>query len=272
MKALLCLRSFPEGAKTLLFGGMVAALEEADLVILTVVGANEDARPVEEKLNLALDQLRAQGIPNGKVTKIRRGPTIAQIKEELDEEDYDMVILGTQDARRMWTAIFGSITSRVTEQVAVTVLVVRNPSPAIKRILVCIGGARTRRKIMRTAGRLAEEAGASVTVLHVTDPVPAMYTGLNAMDESLTELLQTDTPTARYLRWSADYLDRHGVDAQVVMRQGVAPEEILREARRGDYDLIVMGASTKGTLQRALSERVNQRILDEAPCPVLIVH
>ena len=251
---------------------MIAEKEGAELVILTVIGTNEDDRPVEEQLHQALAELRAQGMSIVKDTKIRRGSTVSQIKKEVDENEYDLVILGTRDVYRFWNAIFGTITGRVTEQVDVSVLAVRNPPAAIRRILVCIGGTRTRRKLLRTANRLANETGASVTVLHVKDPVPAMYTGLDAMDESLSEMLQTDTPTARYLRWSADYLARHGVEAEVMVRQGVAAEEILHEAHHGEYDLLVIGASAKSTLQKAIVEPVNQRLLNEASCPVLIVH
>jgi len=272
MKTLLCLRSFPEGANTLNFGGLVADLVNAELVIMTVVGEQEDSQPVEDNLEQATDQLRAQGVPNGMLTKVRRGSTVSQIKQEVIENDYDLVILGTQDVRRFWNALFGTLTGRVTEQISVSVLAVRHPSPNVNHVLVCIGGSRTRRKIIRLTSRLAKAANANITVLHVNDPVPAMYTGLGAMDESLAEMLQTDTPTARYLRWSADYLDRQNVDAELKIRQGVAAEEILREAQRGNYDLIVVGASSKSTIQRAISEPVNQRLLDEAPCPVLIVH
>jgi nucleotide-binding universal stress UspA family protein len=99
-----------------------------------------------------------------------------------------------------------------------------------------------------------------------------MYTGLGTIEETLPELLQTDTPAARHLRWGAEILDQLGLRAELELRHGVAAEEILREALEGDYDLIVIGARyVASRLRGLLMGDVTRQIVDRAPCPTLVV-
>jgi nucleotide-binding universal stress UspA family protein len=98
-----------------------------------------------------------------------------------------------------------------------------------------------------------------------------MYTGLEAMEETLPELLQTDTPLAEHLRESARLLAEQGVPAEVKLRRGMAHDEIVREAEQGDYDLIVMGPNPMKGLRRIWTEDVTAQVIELAPCPVLVV-
>ena len=129
------------------------------------------------------------------------------------------------------------------------------------------------REVLKAGARLAEISGAAVTVLYVTNPVPTMYTGLDAIDESLEELLQSDTPIAQHLHWSAQYLNELGVKAVVKLAQGVASDVILREARQGIYDLLVIGASSLagGLLRKLVIDQVTPHVIERAPCSVLVV-
>jgi nucleotide-binding universal stress UspA family protein len=99
-----------------------------------------------------------------------------------------------------------------------------------------------------------------------------MYTGLEEIEETLPELLQTDTPLAQHLRRSAKILARHQVTATLKQRHGVAADEILREALEGNYDLVVIGASgTAGRLREWLLGNVTRQVVEHALCSVLVV-
>lgn len=97
--------------------------------------------------------------------------------------------------------------------------------PCLERILICTSGLEVADPVIEMGARLARPAHARPTLLYVTIPIPTMYTGLSAIEEKLTDLLQTDTPVAQHLR------------------HAVVSEEILREAQTGNYDLIILGAS-----------------------------
>ena len=99
-----------------------------------------------------------------------------------------------------------------------------------------------------------------------------MYSGLEDMDETLPELLQTNTPIAQHLRWAAHYLSQIGVPGEIKIRHGIVSEEIIREAEEGRYDLIVIGARTEmSLLNDLLMEKVTPHIVEHAPSSVLVV-
>jgi nucleotide-binding universal stress UspA family protein len=153
------------------------------------------------------------------------------------------------------------------------VLVVRGDRPGpLKKILVAIGGQKMNQKVVEAGARLAELFDAAVTVLFVTNPVPTMYTGLVEIEETLPELLRTDTPIARYLRWSARYLADQDVKADIEVAQGVASDKIMRLARQGDYDMVVIGAAgMPGPIRRLFVDQVTPHVVERAPCSVLLV-
>jgi nucleotide-binding universal stress UspA family protein len=48
-------------------------------------------------------------------------------------------------------------------------------------------------------------------------------------------------------------------------------EEILSEAIRGEYDLVVLGATGLADIKRAMLGSVSVKVAHNAPCSVLIV-
>lgn len=64
-----------------------------------------------------------------------------------------------------------------------------------------------------------------------------------------------------------DVLLREGINLDTVLLQGNEAYEICRQAREGQYDLVIMVGQASGYLAGALTNRVTQN----APCPVLVV-
>jgi nucleotide-binding universal stress UspA family protein len=115
-------------------------------------------------------------------------------------------------------------------------------------------------------------AGAQATVLHVVDALPSMYTGLEQMEETLAELLQSDTGKSRELKWAAQVVKAECDISELKLRRGIVADEILREGRMGDYDLIVLGSSrSAGGLVRALMGDLAREIVTRAERPVLVI-
>ena len=99
-----------------------------------------------------------------------------------------------------------------------------------------------------------------------------MYTGLEQMEETLTELLQSDSDVARELRWAAGGVRDECEIAEVKLRRGIVADEILRESQRGDYDLIVLGSPrSASSIVRVLMGDLARELLNRAQRPVLIV-
>ncbi|MCB9420645.1 MAG: universal stress protein [Ardenticatenaceae bacterium] len=268
MKILICIGGLPFAEPTLKFGNLVAALSVSEVTLLTVV----DGRIKKKDAAAMLAQARELiNVPVNEL-KVRRGQSVEQIVDEACHEGYDMIVVGSRVMNRFTQLLLRSVTQRVAEKVPISVLVVKEERPSLKRILVCTGGQKLNQTVIERGAQLAKAASADVQLLYVTSPVPVMYSGLDDMDETLPELLQTNTPVAQHLRWAARYLAEQGVSGGIKVRHGIVSEEIVHEAEEGHYDLIVVGARTEmSLLNELLMEKVTPRIVEQAPSSVLVV-
>jgi nucleotide-binding universal stress UspA family protein len=67
-----------------------------------------------------------------------------------------------------------------------------------------------------------------------------------------------------------DRLLERGVDSEMKIAHGEAVEEVIREAEAGGYALIVVGSRGLGPVGRLLLGSVSEKLVREAPCPVLV--
>jgi nucleotide-binding universal stress UspA family protein len=99
-----------------------------------------------------------------------------------------------------------------------------------------------------------------------------MYTGLEQMEETLAELLQSDTEKSRQLKWAAQVVKAECDISELKLRRGIVADEVLREGMFGDYDLIVLGSSrSSGGIVRVLLGDLTREIVTRASRPVLVV-
>jgi len=268
MRTLICIRQFPHSKDTLRLGSLVAKIEDATIILMTVVDDDTEFPQAEAGLVEARSFLNRPGA----AIKVRKGNARTEILKESQENEYDLIVLGAHVVAGFLDTFLGTITGKVADKATTSVMVARDCKPELKRILVSVGGKKLNRKLIETGANVAEAAGAALTALHVTAPVPAMYTGLEGMEETLEEMLQTDTPIARHLRWIAKYLADRGVESEIEIRHGAIADEIVREAIKGEHDLIVLGASAfEGPLQSLMTEKISPRVVDKAPCSVFVV-
>jgi len=127
--------------------------------------------------------------------------------------------------------------------------------------------------LIQVGARVANAAQADVTLFHVAANVPSMYTGLKTIEETLKELLQSDTPVARHLRKGAEILSKNDIKAELKLRHGSAVYEIVREIDRQNYDMVVIGASGANTvIKEWLYGNITQDIVDAVGIPILVVN
>ncbi|MFQ6100318.1 MAG: universal stress protein [Anaerolineae bacterium] len=268
MKILLCVAGMPYAEAAVSFGGMIASVTQSPITLLHVVCRKKDWATGERILAAARERLPDLTVN----TRVRLGDPTGRILAEVRAGGYDMVVVGVRRGVRLTQQLSSSVTQKVIRCVPTSVLVARGTSPSLKRVLICTGGAEVAEPVVEEGARLARAAQAQTTLLHVASPIPSMYTGLDEVEETLPELLQTETLIAQHLRHAAEILARHKVAAELELRYGVAADEILREAQEGDYALVVIGASgTAGRLKEWLLGNVTRRVVEHAPCSVLVV-
>jgi nucleotide-binding universal stress UspA family protein len=62
-----------------------------------------------------------------------------------------------------------------------------------------------------------------------------------------------------------------GVQVETLLKEGHIVEEILKTARDGNFDLIVIGARGISKMKEILLGSVSHGVTNHAPCPVLLV-
>lgn len=268
MKILICAGGMPFAAATVRFGGLVAAETRAAVTLLHVISGDAAVRAGQQVLSAAREML-----PDVPVDPIlRQGSPTRRILAEARAGDHDLIVIGAHQGSPLVPRLAGSVARQVIRRAKASVLVVRGDRPQLGHLLICTGGSEVAEPVVEMGARLAGAARGRATLLHVATHVPSMYTGLSEIEETLPELLSSDTSVAQHLRHGAETLARHGVTAELELRHGVAADEILREAQEGDYDLIVIGASgATGRFRGWLLGNVTWQIIDQALRPVLVV-
>jgi len=129
---------------------------------------------------------------------------------------------------------------------------------AVRRILVPVGGGPHSRLAVRLAYEIAEQERAEITTLRclcdVTD-TEEMEDGLLLLHDIIEDELGTVSPRI----------------ATKVIQTASVPEGILAETERERYDLMVMGASEEWALRTRLFGSVDDWIVDQVHCSVLLI-
>jgi len=123
---------------------------------------------------------------------------------------------------------------------------------------------------LEAAADLARRHQAELTVLHVREPPPtAAATGFApppapSEAESIEIGRQLD-------RWRAEAARMTGGEVRGEVANGSPASEIVRLAREGSFDLVVVGTHGRTGLRRLVLGSVAERVVREAHCPVLVV-
>lgn len=270
MRMLICTIGSSKRKHTLHFGAEVAKALSADTTLLGVVGKEQKAGDLQVILDEAARDLMARGLPVRVQVEVGNAEDI--FVAEMERAAYDLVAVGTLGEKRSRRALLDSVGMRIVERAQSSVLLVKGDRAQLSRVLICASGAEHGHLAVWAGASLACGAEAHATVLHVLDAMPAMYTGLEQMEETLAELLQSDTDRARELKWAAQVVRAECEVSEIKLRRGIVADEILREGQVGDFDVIVLGSPRQsGGLVRILMGDVAREVITRAQRPVLVV-
>jgi nucleotide-binding universal stress UspA family protein len=142
----------------------------------------------------------------------------------------------------------------------------------IERILCPIDLSAVSAGAYTYAQSLASHCGASLIAQHVVElwqhPCAFYAASAKAFDEFLEQLLSAGRESLK------QFLGEHqakGLSVECIVKEGAAADAILSVAKTDAIDLIVMGTHGRRGLDRVLLGSVAERVLRNAPCPVLVV-
>jgi nucleotide-binding universal stress UspA family protein len=140
---------------------------------------------------------------------------------------------------------------------------------SIRKVLVAIDLSRHSEATATYAAEMAKSFGASLTIVHVYEPVPlydykseTTYTVIENQCEDLQKLLDELTRKVQ----------KTGVVCDSVFRVGDPAEEIAALARDIGADLIVTASHHPMLLARLFNLDKAPQIMYRTPCPVLVYH
>lgn len=134
------------------------------------------------------------------------------------------------------------------------------------KILVPIDGSEHSIRALREAIKVAKVTGSIITLVYVS---PACSTGPSLVMPQLSQLPCTDNET---LLEASKIAQTENVKAETLMLQGDAAEQIVKTAKEGNFDLIVIGARGLSKLSGLILGSVSQGVIKNASCPVIVTH
>ena len=134
-----------------------------------------------------------------------------------------------------------------------------------KTILLAYDGSEHAKRAAGVAKAEAEAHGARLIVVHAYEPVPD-YLGEPRFEEARRRRLERAEGGLE-----ADRALTGVPKEDALLLEGVPAEAILQAARAEKADLIVMGTRGLGALGSLFLGSQSQRVVAEAPCPVLLV-
>ncbi|MHC4480585.1 MAG: universal stress protein [Planctomycetota bacterium] len=141
-------------------------------------------------------------------------------------------------------------------------------------ILLFAEGSDEGMKAAKDAIALADDENATLIIASVVDTstLKQLVSSRIFVQEEMEEYEQELEESCRkQLNYIAQLADRAGVKNRTALLTGACHTAVLREQRARNADLLVMGAYRATTARRDLMAREKQLIVDEIPCPVLLV-
>jgi len=138
-----------------------------------------------------------------------------------------------------------------------------------RHVLVAFDGSPQAELALDHAVALAQNYQARLSLVAVIPPPPLLAWQAPGGPQALQEAEQAELETR--LR---DAADRVPDDLSITTRllDGDPAREILRAAREGDHDVIVLGSRGRGRVSAALLGSVSNRVMHDADVPVIVIH
>ncbi len=208
----------------------------------------------------------------------RRGLSAADvIVEYTDEEEIDLVVMGTHGRRGPRRLLLGSVAEEVVRRAPCPVLTLRDRDgerdvEALEHLLVPVDFSDHSESLVRSARELAAVYGAKIDLLHVIQehaypyfygPIPSPAGG-----DRLGEL-QERAGTALDDLW--ERIDAPEVERAKHVVSGHPADEIAHFAEEKGSDLIVISTHGLTGLERILVGSTAEQVVRAALCPVFTI-
>jgi nucleotide-binding universal stress UspA family protein len=213
-------------------------------------------------------------------TRVATGIPSEEVISAAQAEDSDLLVVGTRGKTGLAHILLGSTAERVIRGASCPVLAVRTEPTdtqderalsrpvTLERILVPVDFSDCSLDALEYAVVLAQQAKASLMLLHVLEPVSygldfdlGHFRSREDVRESWTKRLEELASSHRHPNMPIEYR----------LRGGFPSDSILDSAQTLPCDLIVMGTHGRRGISHTISGSVAEAVLRKAHCPVIAV-
>jgi nucleotide-binding universal stress UspA family protein len=125
-----------------------------------------------------------------------------------------------------------------------------------QKILVPVDGSDHSKRALQEAIKLAKMTQGTITLLHVS---PGKYSVSQSPDIGQSILEE-----------GKKIVQVEGVPAETLLLEGKVVEDIVRVAKEGAFDLIIIGARGLSKFEELVLGSVSHGVTEKAPCPVIV--
>ena len=136
------------------------------------------------------------------------------------------------------------------------------------RILACYDGSASSTKALGVAVQLAREQSANLCCLSVEEGLPTYAGTIDEFDETKKE---RDAYYMTVLEQARRIAAEHDVPMSTAVVAGHPAQTIVRMAKEGGYDLVVVGHAGHSHVWGSFMGTTAEKVSRHAPCDVLIV-
>jgi len=213
---------------------------------------------VEAEIRQHLADVEAEAAKVGVAVETRtrrRVPTYAAIIDEAREVRANLIMVGRHGRTGLSRLLLGSVAARVIGHSPVSVLVVpKDAALRFNTILVASDGSPSSAAAWAEAVALAQAAGSRLVAVSVAREEGEIPEAENLVKDMIAAGNQA------------------GLAVTGLMPQGLAPDAaIVQAALKHAVDLLVLGSHGRTGLARLILGSTAERVIGQAPCPVLVV-
>jgi len=152
-----------------------------------------------------------------------------------------------------------------------------------KKILVPLDGSEHSLRALKIAVQIAKKFEAKITLIHVYSvgirpvvmPEPTTLTPIGVPVMAPTDVSKIAEATrkagAAILADGEEKVKAEGIEVETLLKEGHSVQEIIKTAKEGSFDLIVIGARGISKIREIILGSVSDGVVHNAPCPVLVV-
>lgn len=221
-------------------------------------------------LECATKEVESIGLIAGEKIK-HCGAAVESILEQLDEQEYDMVILGSHGKKgiQIW---LGSVSREVLEAIKIPAYISKHENSG-KNILFATDGSEVSFDTTKKAIEMLNLKNKNIYICTVTENPDLLFLE-GTLDANWMMAIRTQQQiySDSAVQTMIALFDKYNIEVmQSQILEGVPAQSIINFAKENEIDLVVMGSKVKTKMQSFLMDSVSKRVVENIKSDAFVI-